>query len=559
MRVLLAFLRAYPRRSAILLLSLLVAGIAEGLSLSTILPLLSIASGEPAESPVGGWIVATLTEAGIEPSITAMLVIIVVGMTAKSVLLLLANRQVGYSVARVATGLRQELIEALLASRWDYYLRQPAGSLANSVATEAYRAAMGFQYGARSLALAMQAAVYTVVGLTISWPATIASLVIGLGFVAVLHFLVRSSKRAGASQTRLLRALLAYLTDVLASVKSLKAMSRDKVADAILHDQTVQLEAAMRREVISKAALRALQELMVTVLAAVGLYLALVRWELALSKVMVLVFLLGRVLDLLNKTQREFQNLRTQESAYFALREAAAAARRAAESAVGAGVAHFEHSIELRNVGFAYPGNTVFENLNLRIDAGEFIAISGASGAGKSTLLDLLCGLVEPQSGAILIDGFDLRQLDLRGWRHMIGYVSQESVLLHDTILNNVLVGAPELTAADAENALRQAGVWGHVEALPAGLDTVVGERGGLLSGGQRQRIAIARAIAHRPRLLILDEPTSALDLLSEQLVCETLAQLAGHLTIVAVSHQPALVAAAGRVYQLNAGRTTST
>ena len=222
MRVLLAFLGAYPRRSVVLLAALLVAGVAEGISLSMILPLLSIASGERTNSVVEHFIVACIERAGIEPSISAMLWIIVAGMAIRSSLLLLANRQVGYSVARVATSLRLDLIDALLASRWDYYLRQPAGSLANAVATEAYRAAMGFQFGAKAIALAMQASVYAVVGLTISWQATLATLLLGSGFIALLHFLVRAAGRAGARQTRLLSSLLAYLTDVLGSVKSIK-------------------------------------------------------------------------------------------------------------------------------------------------------------------------------------------------------------------------------------------------------------------------------------------------------------------------------------------------
>jgi ATP-binding cassette subfamily C protein len=137
----------------------------------------------------------------------------------------------------------------------------------------------------------------------------------------------------------------------------------------------------------------------------------------------------------------------------------------------------------------------------------------------------------------------------------MIGYVSQENILLHDTILNNILVGAPDLSEADAERALHQAGAWDFVSTLPEGLKTVVGERGGLLSGGQRQRIAIARALAHRPVLLLLDEPTSALDPETERKVCETLQKLAKDITVVAVSHQPVLINAADNIFTLSKGK----
>ena len=152
----------------------------------------------------------------------------------------------------------------------------------------------------------------------------------------------------------------------------------------------------------------------------------------------------------------------------------------------------------------------------------------------------------------MFIDGIPLREINAWEWRRLIGYVSQETILLHDTILNNILVGAPDLTEADAERALQQAGALKFVNNLPEGMHTIVGERGGLLSGGQRQRVAIARALAHQPKLLLLDEPTSALDTQSEQTICRTLQTLSKTHTIIAVSHQPALANASDRVITLS-------
>mgnify|MGYP000079471111 FL=1 len=160
--------------------------------------------------------------------------------------------------------------------------------------------------------------------------------------------------------------------------------------------------------------------------------------------------------------------------------------------------------------------------------------------------------MAEPESGDIFIDGIPLKEINAWEWRKLIGYVSQDTVLLHDTILNNILVGAPDLTEADAERALNQAGAWKFVNNLPEGMNTIVGERGGLISGGQRQRVAIARALAHQPKLLLLDEPTSALDIQSEQIICSTLQTLSKALTIIAVSHQPALADASDKVITLS-------
>ncbi|ABI58780.1 MULTISPECIES: ABC transporter ATP-binding protein [Nitrosomonas] len=555
MRTLITYIMVFPKRSAFVLIALLLAGVAEALSLTALLPLLSIAVGESVDSKMGQLIVNMLHEIGLEPTLETILLVIVGGMFLKGAILLLTNQQVGHTVAHVATALRLDLIKALLASRWQYYLRQPAGALANSIATEAYRAANGFEHSVNVLALAIEALVYSIVALFISWEATLGSLIIGAILFMVLHRLVRATKRAGNKQTHLLRHLLTYLSDVLGSVKSLKAMARDNVADVILREQTRLLEKATRKEVTNRAALLALQEPILAALTASGLYLALVIWKLSLPEVMVMVFLLTRVLGLLNKTQRRYQQLVAQESAYWALRSAAEEARMEAERSTGTLIPTLEQGLNLRHIVFSYERKTIFSDLNIEIPVHSFTALIGSSGAGKSTLLDLLCGLAEPESGEILIDGVSLHNIDLRHWRHMIGYVSQDTVLLHDTILSNILVGDSTISVEDAERALRQAGAWDFVNSLPDGIHTIVGERGGMLSGGQRQRIAIARALAHQPKLLLLDEPTSALDPESERIICTTLQNLSKEFTIIVVSHQPAVINAANRVFIVSNGK----
>jgi ATP-binding cassette subfamily C protein len=179
----------------------------------------------------------------------------------------------------------------------------------------------------------------------------------------------------------------------------------------------------------------------------------------------------------------------------------------------------------------------------------------GPSGVGKTTVVDLITGLLQPQEGEILIDDIPLAEIDLRHWRQMIGYVPQETLLLNDTVLVNVTLGEKKLKAEDAEAALRAAGAWVFVQDLPKGIFAVVGERGHKLSGGERQRIAIARALVHQPKLLILDEATTALDPENEAIVCETLRKLKGKLTILGISHQPAILAVAERAYHLEDGK----
>jgi ATP-binding cassette subfamily C protein len=282
-----------------------------------------------------------------------------------------------------------------------------------------------------------------------------------------------------------------------------------------------------------------------------------VYWQLPLATTMVLAYLLARIVKQVNKVQQQYQEMAILESAYWSLQETIEKTEGSHETTLGSQVPSLKHAVRLDGVSFAYDEDWVLRNASLIFPAGLFTAIVGPSGTGKTTIVDLVTALLRPQQGEIWVDDLPLEQVDIRSWRGMIGYVPQETLLLHDTVFFNVTLGDPELNEEDAEYALRAAGAWEFVTALPRGMHSLVGERGGALSGGERQRIAIARALVRKPKLLILDEPTSALDRDSEAAICETLQQLSGKYTVLAISHQPALMKAADRAYHLQDGEVT--
>jgi len=269
--------------------------------------------------------------------------------------------------------------------------------------------------------------------------------------------------------------------------------------------------------------------------------------------VMVLVVLLVRVLNSTGKLQRAYQKMVSNESAYWSLMRTVRRAEQARESG-GSDSARFSWEIRFERVCFSVGEKEILRDVSLSVPAGAFITLVGPSGSGKTTVLDLVTGLLQPTAGCVLVDGKPLADCNLEAWRRMIGYVPQETLLLHDSVLNNVTLGDPDLTEADAHSALQAAGAWDFVSAMPEGLHTAVGERGGKLSGGQRQRLCIARALVRRPKLLILDEATSALDRASEAALCDTLAGLRGKITILAVSHQTGLADIADRVIRIEQG-----
>jgi subfamily B ATP-binding cassette protein MsbA len=215
-----------------------------------------------------------------------------------------------------------------------------------------------------------------------------------------------------------------------------------------------------------------------------------------------------------------------------------------------------EESIEFIEVGFSYtPGVPVLENLSFRVNKGEMVAFVGSTGAGKSTLLDLVPRFYDVTAGRITIDGIDIREVTLESLRKQISIVSQEILLFHDTITNNIRYGYQEKDMEDVAEAAKAAHAHNFIMEQSRGYDTIVGDRGALLSGGQRQRIAIARAILPDPTILILDEAASALDAESEELVQEAIERLRGGRTIFVVAHRLSTVRKADRIYVLEEGR----
>lgn len=217
----------------------------------------------------------------------------------------------------------------------------------------------------------------------------------------------------------------------------------------------------------------------------------------------------------------------------------------------------FENNLNFENTTFRYPNQKehAFFQANFEIKKGEMVGIIGPSGAGKTTLVDLLLRLLNPNEGAIKLDGKSINDFNLVDWRKNLGYVSQDVFLFNDTLEANIRFYDPSISQKDIISATKAANIYDYIENLPDKFKTVVGERGLKLSGGQRQRIALARVLAKKPEILILDEATSSLDNESEVLIQKAIMELKGRITVLIIAHRLSTVMNSDKLIVLEKGK----
>jgi ATP-binding cassette, subfamily C, bacterial len=553
------FAGAYPGRTILMVVLLIMGGLLEGVSVVTLVPLLELAAGPgggESASGVSQWVGGALSAIGVEPTLGALVALVVVGITLKAFLLWLGMRQVGFTVARVTLDLRLQLVRALLRARWGYYGGQPLGAFANSISSEAIRSSSAYREGCVVLAGLVQVAMYLVIAAIISWQVSLAALITGFVLLTGLRRFITMGRTSGQEQTTLNRNLAARLVDALQGIKPMKAMAREDLFWPLLEGEAEELNQAQRRMVIAGESLRLFQEPAVTLVLGAGLAMLLTFTETTFSSVVVLAFVFYRLMTHVNTLQMRYQVMGVGESAFWSLRNQIREAEDAEERHPGTIQPQgLGEAVELRDVTFMYGEMKVLDGLSVRIPAGGMTALIGQSGSGKTTILDLITGLRRPDSGEVYIDGMPLADLDLMAWRRLIGYVPQEVFLFHDTVRRNVTLGDDSISDDRVIQAIKDAGAWEFIARDPQGIHALLAPQGSTLSGGQRQRLAIARALVKQPALMVLDEATTGLDTRTEAAILETLAGLRGRVTILAVSHQPALRDAADSTIELVNGR----
>ena len=539
-------------------LGLLVAAV-EGAGISLILPIvegINTQEVDEAAHPISRIVADVLAWAGLPYTTTVLVLLGLALFGVQAVLVLLRSMAIVRVRVAVETQTRSSLFAKLFGARVAYFDNQRLGRLSNAIIQEASRTGAATLNLLNAAVLGVLVAGYLAVATLVSW--RLAALTLALGAIVVLAMgrmagLRARGRRVTAANVGLEATAIEYLSAVReVNALGLHAHARsafDAAADGVAH------ESFHTERVV--AGFRFAYEMAAVAITAVLLGVGVLVLHVEAAAVVAFFVLLFR----LAPNAIQLQNLMHKFAAAQPGFEEVRAVMREIESLrspeLGAadpiGVAR---SLAFDNVSFSYDGHVLaLDGINLTIERGATVGIVGASGAGKSTLIDLLLRFADPTDGRVLVDGVDLREVSLAGWRAGIGFVGQDAFLFHESIFRNIALGNPLADRDEVMAAAHQAGVHAFVGVLPDGYDTVIGDRGGMLSGGQRQRIALARALVRNPAVLLLDEATSDLDAQSQAAVQRSLRAMHGQRTVIVVAHRLATVRDADKIVVLDRGR----
>ena len=562
-----ALLADQPRRSVLAAALLLASAVTETFGIALIIPFLHLAGldgADGAASPISDAVAGAAEALGVDLTWPVVLGAFVLLVALRSAMAWQREMHLAAMRHGFVDRLRERLYTATAEAAWPFLVRRRQSDLLHALTHDVNRAGGGAMHLIQGSVTAAFALAQVALAFVISPSVTAGMTLAGGVLLAAARPLVRRSRTLGGRLTAGGRATHAAMTDFLGGLKPAKIESAEA---RHVRDFTAAI-ADMRRHqlafVRASAAARAVFDVGAAAVIAALVWLAVRHTGLGAPELLVLAFIAVRVLPAVRRLQQIAQQLAHALPGWLHAAEMERELRAAAEPAAGPAAEPMPLRRELTvcGVSFAYGdpavGPPALADVDLVVPAGRIVAVTGPSGAGKSTLADLLLGLLEPGAGAIRVDGAPLDGSARRRWRRSVACVLQDPHLLHETIRANLLRADPEASEEELWRALRLAAAADFVAALPDGLETVVADRGARLSGGERQRILLAGALLRRPALLVLDEATGQLDAAAERKVAASLLSLRGRMTIIAVTHRTALMAAADRIVLLENGRVAA-
>ena len=536
--------------------------VTEGAGLLLLVPLLEtigLVVTDGAAGRVAAWTSSAFLFFGLSPSLEAVLVVFMAVSIAYAALYrwhLMLSPQLEQ---RFVLMLRHRLYDAIVSARWSFLVQRRATDMAHALTADLDRVSTSAHQLLTIIASLGVTLVYVLVAARLSPALTAVVAAAALVLLLMLRGRTHRSAEQGAAYSEASRRVYGMVSESLAGLKVAKstgATAQDAAAFRTLTRSASELYLQLLGAfALSKRRLDLASAAGVSVLVLVAVNGFGIRG----ASLLLVVFVFARVMPRMLSLQESVQLFVAGLPAFRTVMALQEQCEREAERLGHETTCRLElgRRLQIDRVSYSYTlqSRRILHSIQLDVEAGRTTAIVGPSGSGKTTLADLVMGLLHPDSGRVLVDGLPLTADRLHSWRRAIGYVPQETFLLHDSVRANLAWAMPDATENDMWRALELASARSFVSALPQGIDTIVGDRGARLSGGERQRLALARALLRRPSLLILDEATSALDAASEGQILDAIRQLHGTLTIILITHRLWAVRDADMIHVIADGR----
>jgi subfamily B ATP-binding cassette protein MsbA len=492
--------------------------------------------------------------------VTAFCAFILVAITCKNALSLLSSYLQGRLGRNSGRNIRLMLFQRMLGASQHIFDEKKSGELTQVYTVETLRAQQSVEFTLFFGQRLFLALLYICFVLWLSWQLTLGLLVLVVligSFTTLFHSKLRTQ---GDERSEAYRTLYSALGQILNGIRIIRASH----AEGAMHEEfrTLNTKAAEvdRKGSFLAGSIAPLSEVLAVagamILLSVSYVLLIQKGTLSSTSIMVFGVVLIRMLPLLNQLYGVIAQLNYSSAGVREILRWIDVPQFPDRPFGKRTFRSIQQSIRFEHVSFTYPNGTVaLDDISFEIPSGKTVAMVGASGSGKSTLASLLLRVRTPTEGRILVDDINYWEFTPESWHGSLGMVEQEAFLFNETIEKNILFGLKNVSRERLDKAIEIAHLREVIESLPAGLQTVVGERGTMLSGGQKQRLAIARAIVRDPQLLILDEATSALDNYSERLVQSALEEARQGRTSMVIAHRLSTIRSADSIVVLEQGK----
>lgn len=548
------------------LLGMVSVSLVEGIGILLLIPMLSIsgiANMNEKASPLSGALgflsdfPATL---GL-PLVLGIYIVLVVGQAVLQSNITIRNAKIQI---RFINHLRLETYRGLLQANWSFFVKKRKSDLINSLTTELGRVSAGTNLFLQLLTSLIFTFIQIGLAFWLSADITLFVLCCGVVLAFFSRRFIKKSKRLGGRTSENSKAYLAGITDHFNGIKDIKSNLLEQSRYMWLRNWTEDVE----REQLAYIKVRNNSQLFYKIASAISIALLILLsvklFRTQTEQLLLIILIFSRLWPRFSGIQSNMEQIAANLPAFKALLNLQEECKKSIELQDVEQNYNFlkpiqiEQSIECRNISFRYNKQDsiyALKNINLSIPSNCMTAISGRSGAGKSTLIDIVMGLLQPESGQLLIDNKPLTSKNLLSLRKSISYVSQDPFLFNASIRDNLRMVEPDANEEQIWEALDFSASAEFVSRLPQGLDTLIGDRGVKLSGGERQRLVLARAILRKPSILVLDEATSALDAENEAKIQEALERLKGSMTIIVIAHRLSTIRKADQVIVMDQGQ----